>query len=284
MRRDAETNLRRVLAAAAEVFAEEGLGATLADVARHAGVGVGTVYRRFANKDDLIYDVYEGKIRETAHEARLASQDADPWAGFVRFFDDTIRDLAADRGLRELTTGGVTRSLGWARGTAPDRLAALLAESRQAMDVHLATLVERAKQAGRLRQDFDVSDMTLLSAAVQATIALRPGVSQRVLGFLLDGLNPAGATPLPAPPLAEPSQSESPQPEVSQPELSQPEALRPEALRPEVPRPATPEPESTAPESTAPESTGPASTGPVPTGPESVGPEPDETGPRLPGV
>jgi AcrR family transcriptional regulator len=65
LRRDAQANLDRVLAAAAEVFAAQGLDATLADVARHAGVGVGTVYRRFANKDDLIHDVYADRVHAT---------------------------------------------------------------------------------------------------------------------------------------------------------------------------------------------------------------------------
>jgi AcrR family transcriptional regulator len=207
MRRDAETNLRRILGAAAEVFASEGLGATLADVAKHAGVGVGTVYRRFANKDDLIYEVYAAKIQETEHQAREASETADVWAGFVRFFEQSIHDLAADKGLRELTSGGFTQSLGWARGTPPERLTALLQENHQTMGVHLIKLVQRAKQAGELREDFDASDMMVLSAAVQATIAFGgsdyPQVSQRALGFILDGLRPSGATELPVPALTE---------------------------------------------------------------------------------
>jgi AcrR family transcriptional regulator len=192
MRRDAETNLRRVLGAAAEVFAADGLGATLADVAKHAGVGVGTVYRRFANKDDLIYEVYAAKIRETGQQAREASEAEDAWAGFVRFFERSIHDLAADKGLRELTTGGFTQSLGWARGTPPDRLTTLLQDNHQTMSVHLVRLVERAKRAGALREDFDAGDMMVLSAAVQATIAFggpeHPQVSQRALRFILDGL------------------------------------------------------------------------------------------------
>lgn len=193
MRRDAETNLRRVLGAAAEVFAVEGLGATLADVARHAGVGVGTVYRRFANKDDLIYEVYAAKVRATEQRAREASEAEDAWAGFVRFFEQSIQDLAADKGLCELTTGGFTQSLGWARGTPPDRLTALLQDNHLTMGVHLAKLVERAKQAGALREDFETGDMMVLSAAVQATIAFgggpqHPRASQRALGFILDGL------------------------------------------------------------------------------------------------
>ncbi|ONI74630.1 hypothetical protein ALI144C_37980 [Actinosynnema sp. ALI-1.44] len=190
MRRDAETNLRRVLDAAAEVFAGRGLDATLADVAGHAGVGVGTVYRRFANKDELIYEVYRGPLVRATELARDASEADDVWSGFVRFFERSIRDLAADRGLWELTTGGFNQSLGWARGTPPTRLAQLFADNHKVMGAHLDKLVRRAKQAGELRADFEARDMTLLSAAVQATITVDDQASRRVLGFILDGLRP----------------------------------------------------------------------------------------------
>ncbi|CAM3913610.1 TetR/AcrR family transcriptional regulator [Kibdelosporangium persicum] len=194
MRRDAETNLRRVLAAAAEVFATRGLTTTLADVAAHAGVGVGTVYRRFANKDELIYEVYRERIGRTGELAREASGTEDVWAGFVRFFETSMRDLAADRGLWELTTGGYNNSLGWSRGAPPTRLAELLADNRKIVNAHLDRLVRRAKDAGRLREDFEVGDMVVLSAAVQATISFGDDVARRALGFVLDGLRPAGVT------------------------------------------------------------------------------------------
>jgi AcrR family transcriptional regulator len=193
-----------VLATAAEVFAEQGLSATLADVAKHAGVGVGTVYRRFAAKDDLIYEVYAARIHATEQLALDASQAEDVWEGFVRFFDQSILELALDRGLRELTIGGYTDLLGWSRGTPPDRLATLLADNHRTMGVHLGELVRRAKEAGALRADFEATDMMILSLSVQATIAFggaeRPELYRRALGFILDGLRPAraAATPLAA--------------------------------------------------------------------------------------
>jgi AcrR family transcriptional regulator len=201
LRRDARSNLERVLAAAAEVFAARGLGATLADVAKHAGVGVGTVYRRFANKDDLIYDVYADRIHATEKLAEDASKATDVWAGFVQFFEQSIVELAFDRGLRELTVGGYTESLGWARGTPPTRLAELLEENHKTMGVHLIKLVRRAKRAGVLRKDFQASDMMVLSLGVQATItfggAERPELYRRALGFILDGLRPERDAPTP---------------------------------------------------------------------------------------
>lgn len=209
LRRDAQTNLERVLAAAAEVFATQGLGATQADVARHAGVGVGTVYRRFANKDDLIYEVYATPMRAGEELARSASTAPDLWDGFVRFFELSIQMLANDRGLRELTTGGFTASLGWSRGTPPHRLAALVHENHENMGTHLNKLVRRAKKAGVLRADFHATDMMVLSLGVQAAIALggaeRPDLYRRALGYILDGLRPArtGVTDLPARPLSD---------------------------------------------------------------------------------
>ncbi|HEY4020331.1 MAG TPA: helix-turn-helix domain-containing protein [Pseudonocardiaceae bacterium] len=201
------SNLDRILSAATEVFARNGLSATLADVATAAGVGVGTVYRRFANKDELIYEVYADRVHATEKLAQEASDARDVWAGFVRFFEETIRDLATDRGLRELTTGGFTELVGWARGTSPERLVGLLDENHRVMGRHLTKLTDRAKATGRLRTDFHPTDMMLVSLAVQSTIdfggAERPELYRRVLTFMLDGLAPDRPTPLPEPPLTE---------------------------------------------------------------------------------
>jgi len=201
---------RQIVAVAAALFAERGLGATLAQVAKHAGFGVATVYRRFANKDDLIYEVYADRLRAHEQVAREAAAAPDAGASFFRFFEQSITELAADRGLRELTMGGYTRSLGWARGTAPDRLAGLLGENHEAMGVHLTELVRRAKQSGGLREDFEATDMMVLSIAVQATVAFggsgHPELYRRALGVIFDGLRPArgNVTPLPAVALVDP--------------------------------------------------------------------------------
>ena len=198
----------RIVASATELFARQGLQTTLAEVAAHAGLGVATVYRRFASKDELIYEVYAGHVRASEELARQAVEATDAWRGFVGFFEQSIQILATDRGLRELMVGGHTRSLGWARGASPDRLAELLSDNNKTMGRHLTALVSRAQHAGRLRSDFEATDMMLLSVAVQATITLgggeHPQLYRRALGYILDGLRPSrrNATPLPAPPLA----------------------------------------------------------------------------------
>src|SRR5690349_24529453 len=87
LRADAERNRARILAAAAEVFADRGLDASLDDIAAAAGVGVGTVYRRFPDKDALIDALFEVKIDRARALATEALEFEDPWEGFVFFID-----------------------------------------------------------------------------------------------------------------------------------------------------------------------------------------------------
>jgi AcrR family transcriptional regulator len=195
---------QRILDAAAEVFAEQGLGATLADVAARAGVGVATVYRRFANKDDLILALFAEKFTYWERQARDAAESEDVWAGFVRYFEESTEALVRDRGFRELITGAYTASVGWARGTGPERLYALFAQTEAAMREHHARLVHRAQEAGVLRDDISPTDMLVLTLSVQATLSLgaashRPDIYRRVLGIILDGLRPARSKPTPLP-------------------------------------------------------------------------------------
>jgi AcrR family transcriptional regulator len=195
---------QRIVDAAGEVFAEQGLGATLADVARRAGVGVATVYRRFANKDELILALFADRFAYWEQQARRAAESEDAWAGFVHYFEESTEALVRDRGFRELVTGAYTATAGWSRGTGPDRLYALFAQTEAAMREHHVRLVRRAQDAGVLRRDIAPSDMLVLTMAVQATVSLaatarRPDIYRRILGVVLDGLRPSrrGPTPLP---------------------------------------------------------------------------------------
>lgn len=201
---------QRILDAAAEVFAEQGLDATLAEVAARAGVGVATVYRRFANKDDLILALFAERFGYWEQQARQAAESKDVWAGFVRYFEESTEALVRDRGFRELVTGAYTASAGWARGSGPDRLYALFAQTEAAMREHHIRLVRRAQEAGVLRGDIAPSDMLVLTMSIQATAGLaagahRPDIYRRVLGIVLDGLRPArrAPTPLPVGPLTD---------------------------------------------------------------------------------
>ena len=106
LRRDAERNRQRILDAARVVFAERGLSGSLDDIARQAGVGVGTVYRRFPDKELLIDALFEERIEEIADVARAAADHPDPWEGLVDFLTRTQELQSRDRGLKELVLGG----------------------------------------------------------------------------------------------------------------------------------------------------------------------------------
>ena len=102
LRKDAERNRQRILLAAAEVFTERGLEATLDDVARHAGVGVGTVYRRFPDKAALADALFEQRIDLLVGLAERAYGEPDPWQGLVSFLERAGEMMATDKGLRQI--------------------------------------------------------------------------------------------------------------------------------------------------------------------------------------
>src|SRR3954466_1605757 len=102
LRKDAERNRQRLLAAARELFAECGLDVTLNDIAHHAGVGIGTAYRRFANKGEVIDALFEEGLQNLAAVAHDALEDPDAWQGLVMFLERSLHLQFGDRGLNQL--------------------------------------------------------------------------------------------------------------------------------------------------------------------------------------
>src|ERR1700744_3362156 len=102
LRKDAERNRQRILKAAAEVFTDQGLAATLDDVARQAGVGVGTVYRRFPDKAALADALFEQRIDILVDLATEAHGADDPWEGLAGFMLTAAEMLSTDKGLRQI--------------------------------------------------------------------------------------------------------------------------------------------------------------------------------------
>jgi AcrR family transcriptional regulator len=192
LRRDAERNRQRILAAAAEVFTERGLDATLDDVARAAGVGVGTVYRRFPDKDSLVSELFRDRIDTLVTVAEEACEAADPWRGLVDFLEYIASAMAGDQGLRQLMMFG-----------AYDRDQVCYARDR--MRPVMTRLVERAQASGDLRPDFQATDVKMiafmLASIAEYAAAVIPQVWRRYLAMLVDGLRPArdGVTELPVP-------------------------------------------------------------------------------------
>src|SRR3712207_1290440 len=102
LRVDAERNRRRILAAAAGLFAERGVDVSMDDIAAASGVGVGTVYRRFPDREALIEALFEDKLTRIAKLAGDALEIEDPWEAFLAFFRAVARLQAEDRGLKEV--------------------------------------------------------------------------------------------------------------------------------------------------------------------------------------
>src|ERR1700722_866806 len=150
LRRDAERNRQRVLAAAADVFTERGLDATLDEVARAAGVGVGTVYRRFPDKESLISELFRDRIDALVTVAEEACAASDPWQGFVTFLEFAAGAMAGDLGLRQLMMFGTY-----------DRDQVCYARDR--MKPVITRLVERAQASGDLRRDFRPTDVKMIA-------------------------------------------------------------------------------------------------------------------------
>jgi AcrR family transcriptional regulator len=188
LRKDAERNRIRILAAAGELFAERGLGVTLDDIARHAGVGVGTVYRRFPDKEVLIDALFEQRIESISAYAAQALEIDDPWEAFVFYFEQGSQLQARDRGLKELLTCS-------AHGG--DQVA----EAKGRLRTRVTELFDRAKAAGVVREDADPLDtpviMFMLGAVMDRSRDVEPELWRRYLALIIDGLRPTAPAPLP---------------------------------------------------------------------------------------
>jgi AcrR family transcriptional regulator len=192
LRADAARNRARLLAAAKEVFAERGLDATMDEVARRAGVGVGTAYRRFRNRDDLIAALFEERLDEFMASLDEALADEDAWRGLSRFLERSMEMQAEDRGFKELLLQS---------NEGRERVRLFRARIRPLV----AELVRRARDAGELRADVVEDDVLLVSLMIGAVNdfahVVEPQLWRRSLALLLDGLRARGATPLPVGPL-----------------------------------------------------------------------------------
>lgn len=188
LRADAERNRQRIITAAQEVFASRGVDVTLDDIARHAGVGVGTAYRRFANREELIDAVFEGALQHLIALAEQALAHEDPWEGLVQLFLTTGQDFANDRGLRQVLLEGTQ---GEARGAA----------ARERLTPAVSAVLARAQQAGHLREDIEPTDFPLiqlmLGAVTQHSRSVSTELWKRYLTLILDGLRPDRDRPTP---------------------------------------------------------------------------------------
>ena len=181
LRSDAARNRRRILAAASELFAESGADLSVEEIARRAGVGNATVFRRFPTKEDLVVAMFEARLLEGATRRR-GGRGRDPWEGLRTAMEHIAAKQVRDRGLFE------------AVGTEVIGDEHLHARHVELMG-RLEAIVETAKTAGVLREDVAATDLPMLAAGAASTCQTAggdaPELWRRYLGIMLDGLRPA---------------------------------------------------------------------------------------------
>lgn len=191
LRKDAQRTRGLVLDAARELFAERGLEVGFDEIARAAGVGVGTVYRRFPDRTALAAAIFADRIEELIGAAEDAVGVGDPWESFLALVFATIRIQQRDRGLIEVLSSG----------DFPD---ADLLDLRDRAIEAVHRVVARAQDAGELRPDLTALDV-VLHLHLLSRMALADGTEywQRPLVLLLDAVRPRqGQQPLPPPALS----------------------------------------------------------------------------------
>lgn len=175
LRRDAARNRELILQIAAEVFAEQGLDAGYDEIARRAGVGVGTVYRRFPERGELVQALFETRVAEIVVAAEKAAANPDAFGGLVWFLEWAVEQQVADRGLKEAMAQLPPEDL---RAIGVQRLAPFV-----------DALVERAQADGSLRPDIAFSDLSLqLMVLSSMSTTAQPELWRRYLALLVEGL------------------------------------------------------------------------------------------------
>lgn len=193
LRADAERNRCRILAAARRLYATEGLGVSMASIAREAGVGKATLSRRFGTREELITTVFADRMDAYADAVTKALAHPDPWHGFTGYLHAICAMQAADRGFAEVLTMACP---------AAKALEARRAEAYEAS----VRLIAHAKATGRLRTDFTDQDLVILLMAnagvIAATGDAAPDTWRRLIGHMLRSYSTPGTDipPLPEAP------------------------------------------------------------------------------------
>ena len=173
-RADARRNYERVLAAAGEAFAEDGTTASLEDIARRAGVGIGTLYRHFPTRQHLFEAVYVNEVQKICQSAQDLA-DLPPWEALVGWLQEFVAYAATKRAIAEQLTASGSEST-------------IFASCRGAIHGAGTPLLQRAQDSGDARDDISFDDVVRLIAGITMMTFVEPGQLDRVLGLAFDGL------------------------------------------------------------------------------------------------
>jgi AcrR family transcriptional regulator len=170
-RKDAARNYDALLTAAREAFAEYGAEASLEDIARRAGVGIGTLYRNFPTRRDLFETVYADEVNELCLVA-LEVADLEPWESLTAWLRRFTGYMVTKRAVRE----------------ALNDESEIFQACRESMYAAGGPLFERAQQAGEARKDMDFVDLLRMVSGITATTFDNDAQRDRVLAIALDGV------------------------------------------------------------------------------------------------
>jgi AcrR family transcriptional regulator len=176
LRADARQNRARLLSAATEAFAEKGADAPLEDIARRAGVGIGTLYRHFPTRLDLQAAVFRSQVESVCGEADALLSSPAPDKAFAGWLHALGGYLVTKRGLSMALIDGLGRE------------SELMRSCSMAMRDATERLLTRAQQAGAIRQDLTAMDVMRMVHGVVESAETAPDQLNRLLGFMLDGM------------------------------------------------------------------------------------------------
>jgi AcrR family transcriptional regulator len=175
-RADARRNYDKVLAAAREAFAEGGESTALEEIARRAGVGIGTLYRNFPNRQALLETLYLEEVEGICRMAEEQRESADPWVALTNWFDRFIGYIATKQALAAELTNYL------------DRDAQLFKSSRAALWAAGEPLLTRAQEAGVVRPDAEIGDVMHMVMGIAKVPAADPRQTTHIVRMALDGL------------------------------------------------------------------------------------------------
>ena len=193
-RRDAQERHDRLIAAARREFAARGVDASLEGIARDADVAIGTLYRHFPTRLDLLLAALEHQLQEFTHGSKMALEIDDPWEGFVDYLENLFRVQAGDRGFNDFLSRRFPGSADTER-------------IHDQMCREIEDVLTRAQDAGEVRPDITLADIVNLiwstGRMIDATSTTAPNAWRRHLYLMLDAYRAQRAHPIPEPPMTE---------------------------------------------------------------------------------